>query len=450
MPLKIGTTSISDIQVIKNGTTTSLTELYVTKNNTTTKVWGKRSFTVTVNNYSYLSSITYSYKDAGGYTKSGSISKTTTFTDVGYNENITITATAKSQTYQYTYSVNTTGGTYTPSTSSVTITGSRTTRIYSLLWSGSNIDSVTFYSNSGHTNVITSAAYGSTVYIKAVGTTGYSPTGSTTGTAYYTVVLNTTNFTVNSSASTATYLVSANRLSYTITFAVNNASYGSWSNGSVTAYYGDIISRNGNVVTCYKWDATSTARWTNTLTTATETGYIYTATYSSITSPIYANQTITATITRTEDAIYVTFPNTTGIDIYNNGTSWYGNYTTYDGTLVSNIPVRMYQSLSSYLSYNQIYINGTWYALNNLPSNWSYRKYTWTYSGRTYYGYLIEYDTSYEDEGETYGDKFSLFVGTNRSTSGTPSYVYTRLDVNGQDYPDYARFNSFKVRVKTS
>lgn len=94
--------------------------------------------------------------------------------------------------------------------------------------------------------------------------------------------------------------------SYTITFSVSG--YGSWGSSTKTAYYSDTLVRSGNTVTCYTYGDTSSVRWTNTFTkTADTSSYSYSsATYNSITSPVSANQTITATNTRTSLGYAVT------------------------------------------------------------------------------------------------------------------------------------------------
>ena len=179
MAFKIGNVALSDIVVNdENGNPIDIREVNVKKNNVTTKVWGKRSVTVTVNNYSYISSISYSYKDAGGYTKSGTISSTTTFSDVSYDENFTISATAKSRTIQYVYSVSG-GGTYNPNISSITITGSRSTRYYTVNLTG-NYTHWCYYEDSDRIEVDSAyVPYGTTV-------TKYNDTAiEINGTIYY-------------------------------------------------------------------------------------------------------------------------------------------------------------------------------------------------------------------------------------------------------------------------
>ena len=59
-------------------------------------------------------------------------------------------------------------------------------------------------------------------------------------------------------ARTLTLSSTRSRKEFTITFSGPN--YGAWDYATRTAQYGDTISKSGTVVTCYKWDATSTAR----------------------------------------------------------------------------------------------------------------------------------------------------------------------------------------------
>ena len=92
----------------------------------------------------------------------------------------------------------------------------------------------------------------------------------------------------------------ATKTAYTITFA--GPTYGAWDYSSKIAYAGDIISTSGTTVTCYKWNATTTARWTNTANKEIDTVY-YSYTTPTISNgsidPVKANATITAANTRT-------------------------------------------------------------------------------------------------------------------------------------------------------
>lgn len=134
------------------------------------------------------------------------------------------------------------------------------------------------------------------------------------------------NFTKSTSTAngdaTASNLPNCTRKSFTITLSGPN--YGAWrtSNStsgtavtSQTAYYGDIITSSGNTLTCYRWDATSTARWTvYAVASATTAQYSYsTPTISGTSSdPITGSKTITAANTRTTRTYTVTFTATNG------------------------------------------------------------------------------------------------------------------------------------------
>lgn len=125
--------------------------------------------------------------------------------------------------------------------------------------------------------------YGDSIYISASPSTGYELDAYT-----YSIESITGNTTIN---------ITAHLKSYTITFALGGSQYGSWGSATKTAYYGDVLSRNGNTVTCYQ-GSSSTARWTNTFTNGSATGYTYSVSYNSITSPVTGAQTITATTSR--------------------------------------------------------------------------------------------------------------------------------------------------------
>ena len=96
-------------------------------------VWvSGRSFTITISDtVGAISSVSYSYKDSTGATKSGSITVSTTFDDVGVDESITVTAIETADTAQYTYS-STGSGTFDKNVSSTTIVGSRELRSYTV------------------------------------------------------------------------------------------------------------------------------------------------------------------------------------------------------------------------------------------------------------------------------------------------------------------------------
>lgn len=99
----------------------------------------------------------------------------------------------------------------------------------------------------------------------------------------------------------------ASRQTFTITFALGGSNYGSWSTASIAVEYGDTISRSGNTVTIKKWDDASANRGTSTFTNGSTTGYDYSVSYNDITSPITADQTVTATTSRTRKTFTITF-----------------------------------------------------------------------------------------------------------------------------------------------
>lgn len=129
----------------------------------------------------------------------------------------------------------------------------------------------------------------------------------------------------------ASGLVAGARKSFTIRFGVtaDKALYGSWSSSSQTAYYGDRITVSDNSVTCYKWDAASTARWTVTVTASSDNAQY---TYSAVTiaesdiASVTAAATFTAWNTRTVNSYTVTFVTRSG---------QYGSWST---TSIPNVP----------------------------------------------------------------------------------------------------------------
>lgn len=129
----------------------------------------------------------------------------------------------------------------------------------------------------------------------------------------------------------ASGLVAGSRKSFTISFGTTagKALYGSWSKSSQTAYYGDKITVSDNSVTCYKWDATSTARWTVTVTASSDNAQY---TYSAVTiaesgiDSVTAAATFTAWNTRTVNSYTVTF------------TTRSGQYGSWSTTSIPNVP----------------------------------------------------------------------------------------------------------------
>lgn len=170
------------------------------------------------------------------------------------------------------------------------------------------------------------------------------------------------NFTKSTSTAngdaTASNLPNCTRKSFTITLSGPN--YGAWrtSNStsgtavtSQTAYYGDIITSSGNTLTCYRWDATSTARWTvYAVASATTAQYSYsTPTISGTSSdPITGSKTITAANTRTTRTYTVTIKKGGTTAAISSGTyqvdsgsataiSWGNAFTVKYGSYVKNV-----------------------------------------------------------------------------------------------------------------
>ncbi len=130
----------------------------------------------------------------------------------------------------------------------------------------------------------------------------------------------------------ASGLVAGSRKSFTISFGATagKALYGSWSKSSQTAYYGDKITVSGTTVTCYKWDNTSTTRWTVTVSASPNTAqYTYSAptiVESSTIASVTKTVTITAYNKRTLNSYTVTFSTTSG---------QYGSWSTAS---IANVP----------------------------------------------------------------------------------------------------------------
>lgn len=130
----------------------------------------------------------------------------------------------------------------------------------------------------------------------------------------------------------ASGLSAGTRKSFTISFgtSVNKTLYGSWSSSSQTAYYGDKITVSGTTVTCYKWEATSTARWTVTVSAyPNDAQYTYSAptiVESATIASVTAAATITAYNKRTLNSYTVTFSTTSG------------RYGSWGTTSISNVP----------------------------------------------------------------------------------------------------------------
>ena len=140
----------------------------------------------------------------------------------------------------------------------------------------------------------------------------------------------------------ASGLVAGSRKSFTISFGATagKALYGSWSKSSQTAYYGDKITVSDNSVTCYKWDATSTARWTVTVTASSDNAQY---TYSTVTiaesgiDSVTAAATFTAWNTRTVNSYTITWKYLSAYpDTWTTETQAY-NYGAKPSKTVSNV-----------------------------------------------------------------------------------------------------------------
>ena len=232
-----------------------------------------------------------------------------------YGDVIYIAATASSGYYDPTVSSST--GTISnhllevDGNETITVTAGALATAACYVSAGTGVSSVFLSDSSSATTGSPSGTafnIGSTVYAYATLSTGYNPdsgwtliSGSTYRIGSKTVNVDTTQNdfgTANGSLK-----------SFTITFALGGSNYGSWGSATKTAYYGDKITRSGNTVTCYI-GSTSTARWTNTFTNGSATGYTYSVSYNSITSPVTGIQTITATTSRSLNSYTITFTGT--------------------------------------------------------------------------------------------------------------------------------------------
>ena len=140
----------------------------------------------------------------------------------------------------------------------------------------------------------------------------------------------------------ASGLVAGSRKSFTISFGATagKALYGSWSKSSQTAYYGDRITVSDNSVTCYKWDAASTARWTVTVTASSDNAQY---TYSAVTiaesgiDSVTAAAAFTAWNTRTINSYTITWKYLTAYpDTWTTETQTY-KYGATPSKTVSNV-----------------------------------------------------------------------------------------------------------------
>jgi len=144
--------------------------------------------------------------------------------------NTTVTATPNTKTYQYTYAFDSWTVPSATVTSAMTITASfsQTTNTYTLSGAGNNFSSYTFYSDRVDGTTTTTAQYGTTVYYKATGSSGYK---NSTGH----ITLNESNATLDKDLLTAVINCgNASGQTYTVTFDKRGGSDG---DDDVTATY---------------------------------------------------------------------------------------------------------------------------------------------------------------------------------------------------------------------
>lgn len=192
----------------------------------------------------------------------------------------------------------------------------------------------------------------------------------------------------------------------------------------VSDIYGDTFQKNGFI-----YSGRSGATRVNIRTD----GQVVEVTYSTRTEPV--------------NYLYIPSPSETFYDDSSTPvTGW--NYTGYSGTLTSSITDRLYTNFNSNKDKVEVYINGTWYNMNNLPTYWSVTTDTFTYDGTTYYGIKIHYDDWwYDDEDYSNGSDMSFYVGTDKA-SGSPYRTCLQLRTNVADYPNYSVVRDFQVRIK--
>ena len=122
-------------------------------------------------------------------------------------------------------------------------------------------------------------------------------------------------------------------------------------------------------------------------------------------------------------------------------------YTEYEGTLNSNIVNRLYSNFDSSKDKIGVNLNGTWYDMNNLPSNWSVEKTTFVYDNVTYYGIKLHYvDWEYDEEDYSYGSDMLFNIGTNKS-SGTPTKMCFKVIIDAANYPNGTSFDNFQLKI---
>lgn len=285
----------------------------------------------------------------------GAVNGTTSWTgDKQIGDNVTWTITAD----DYYAAPSPATGTKTISSTNFTLNEANKTAVYK----GSSLGTCTAYkysiqsysitggtvywstsqiTTSGGSTTLSDVSYNTTVYWRIAASTGYDKPS----TYYGSMTLNDTNFTISSktSSGTATYkgsdIADCSRKSFTITFT--DGTYGSWSKASITAYYGDTISRSSNTINIYKWDASTTKRDSSTYTLPSDTAqYSYSTSYPTLTTPITSDQTIKPTDSRSDIPYPVSITAGTGIksvflSTNSSATSGSSSGTSYDyGTTV--------------------------------------------------------------------------------------------------------------------
>ncbi len=187
-----------------------------------------RSFTVNLTNPDYMT-VEYSYIDVSGNSRTGNISQTTTFTDIGLNQTITITATPLTNTDEYSYTVDNQGGTYNQNVSVISITATRTINTYTV------IVGAKYQNNVLDSQTLLNIPYGTRVYSSDY----YNADTFTTVEAYYSgKTTNSVRVTGNTSVYTVYSTMTPRTYAYTITASYGGNEIADYSN---SAAYGTTI-----------------------------------------------------------------------------------------------------------------------------------------------------------------------------------------------------------------
>lgn len=341
----------------------------------------RQTFTITFalggSNYGSWSTASIAVEYGDTISRSGNTVTIKKWDDASANRGISTFTNGSTTGYDYSVSYNDITSPITAD-QTVTATTSRTRKTFTITFAlgGSNYGS---WSKSSITaqygDTISRSGNTVTVYKWDDTSTARDSSTFTNGSATeytYSVSYNTPTSPITA-AQTITATTSRSRKTFTITFALGGSNYGSWSKSSITAQYGDTISRSGNVVTIYKWDATSTARDSSTFANGSATGYTYSVSYNTPTSPITAAQTMTATTSRTANDYNITITKNTGIStIYykvNGASSW--TSTTASTTVSAKYASTVYWYAKAATEYNG----------NNVGSSSSPNSFTMSTSG---------------------------------------------------------------------